>query len=556
MNDKNTILRNIPQVEKLLQSDEIRRFIPEIGRPAVVEEIRAVLGGVRAKAECDEPVDLEGIIPAVASACGRKRLRKLRRVVNGTGVIIHTNLGRAPLGREIFERLADEISGYCSLEYNLVTGKRGGRGGFAEELLCVLAGSEDALIVNNNASSVFLILSEFARGKEVVVSRGELVQIGGGFRLPDIMRESGALLVEIGTTNITTIDDYRAAITANTAMLFSCHQSNFKMQGFTESPPLRELSALKSERIVFVRDLGSGNLNEDPKTLRPFEPTVRAELGQGPDLVCFSGDKLLGACQAGIIVGSKDFVGRLRRNPMMRMLRVDKVTYFILQEALIRHVNGEYDDIVLWNVMTQAKKDISARISRFMRAVRNPGKKQVITKIKTQSTIGGGAMPGFQMESAGVRIDIPGVSAEEVHFSMMSAGVPVVGTIIDGHYTLDFRTVLDDEVTAAAPAGGARAATPDGPLEVAARAVVCNVPMQRIYPLVPREYWPLEFAERISRMWPPAGILGWVCTKPPMDPTFAGIYVVPVLPGCSFSHMTMLSQASSHRASTRIAATF
>ena len=439
-------------MEKLLQSDEIRGFIPEIGRPAVTEAIRAVLAGVRAKAERDEPVDLEGIVPAVASACAFKRLRKLRRVVNGTGVIIHTNLGRAPLGGDIFERLAGEISGYCSLEYDLATGKRGGRGGFAEDLLCVLAGAEDALIVNNNASSVFLILSEFARGREVIVSRGELVQIGGGFRLPDIMRQSGALLVEIGTTNITTIDDYRAAVTENTAMVFSCHRSNFKMQGFTENPPLRDLSALKNEKIVFVRDLGSGNLNEEQKMFRPFEPTVRAELEQGPDLVCFSGDKLLGACQAGIIVGSREMVGRLRRNPLMRMLRVDKVTYFILQEALIRHVNGEYDDIVLWDIMKQTKKELSARISRFMRAVKSPNKKQIIKKVTTQSTIGGGAMPGFQMESAGVRIDLPGVSAEEVHSSLVSSGVPVVGTIIDGHYTLDFRTILDADVPAAAGA--------------------------------------------------------------------------------------------------------
>jgi L-seryl-tRNA(Ser) seleniumtransferase len=452
MNDKNAILRNIPQVEKLLQSDEIRGFIPEIGRPAVTETIRAVLAGVRAKAERDEPVDLEGIVPAVSSACAITRLRKLRRVVNGTGVIIHTNLGRAPLGGDIFERLADEISGYCSLEYDLATGKRGGRGGFAEDLLCGLAGAEDALIVNNNASSVFLILSEFARGREVIVSRGELVQIGGGFRLPDIMRQSGAILVEIGTTNITTIDDYRAAVTENTAMVFSCHRSNFKMQGFTESPPLRDLSALKNEKIVFVRDLGSGNLNEEQKMFRPFEPTVRAELEQGPDLVCFSGDKLLGACQAGIIVGSREMVGRLRRNPLMRMLRVDKVTYFILQETLIRHVNGEYDDIVLWDIMKQTKKELSARISRFMRAVKSPNKKQIIKKVATQSTIGGGAMPGFQMESAGVRIDLPGVSAEEVHSSLISSGVPVVGTIIDGHYTLDFRTILDADVPAAAGA--------------------------------------------------------------------------------------------------------
>jgi len=452
MEDKNSILRNIPQVEKLLQTDEIRGFIPEIGRIAVADIVRTVLAGVRVKAEKNEPVDLEGIVPAVVSECAVKRLRKLRRVVNGTGVIIHTNLGRAPLGKEILERLAHEISGYCSLEYDPITGKRGGRGSFAEDLLCMLAGSEDALIVNNNASSVFLILNEFARGREVVVSRGELVQIGGGFRLPDIMRQSGALLVEAGTTNITTIDDYREVITENTALLFSCHRSNFTMQGFTESPQLRALSELKSETIVFVRDLGSGNIVNDQDMFRQFEPTVRSEIEQGPDLVCFSGDKLLGACQAGIIVGRKDLVGRLRRNPLMRMLRVDKVSYFILQETLIRHVNSEYDDIVLWGIMKQTTKEISARISRFMRAIKNPVKKQIIKRIRTQSAVGGGAMPGFQMESMGVQIDVVGVGAEEIHSSLISDSVPVVGTIIDGHYVLDFRTILETDVPYAAAA--------------------------------------------------------------------------------------------------------
>jgi L-seryl-tRNA(Ser) seleniumtransferase len=450
MDNKNTILRNIPQVEKLLQSDDICRFIPEIGRTVVADIVRKVLAGVRAKAENNEPVDLGGIIPAVVSECAIKKLLKLRRVVNGTGVIIHTNLGRSPLGADILERLAGEISGYCSLEYTTATGMRGSRGGFAEELLCRLAGSEDALIVNNNASSVFLILNELARGKEVVVSRGELVQIGGGFRLPDIMRQSGALLTEAGTTNITTIDDYRGAVTENTAMVFSCHRSNFTIQGFTESPSLRDLSTLKNEKIIFVRDLGSGNFFEDQKIFRPFEQTVRSELEQGPDLVCFSGDKLLGACQAGIIVGRKDLMGRLRRNPLMRMLRVDKVTYFILQETLILHVNGEYDDIALWGIMRQNKKDISARISRFIRTIKSPGKKQILKRIETQSTIGGGAMPGFHMESMGVQIDVPGISAEDIHSAFISADVPVVGTIIDGHYTLDFRTVLDIDVPAIA----------------------------------------------------------------------------------------------------------
>ncbi len=454
MEDKNQILRNIPQVEKLLQVDEISRFTGEIGRAAVIDTVRHVLADMRAKAEKSEPVDYEGIVRSVVSRCRMKQREKLQRVINGTGVIIHTNLGRSPISDIILKKLAIECSGYCNLEYTLTEKKRGMRGGFTEELLSGLAGAEAAIIVNNNASSVFLILSEFARGREVIVSRGELVQIGGGFRLPDIMLQSGALLVETGTTNITTAEDYRCAITDNTAMIFSCHRSNFMVQGFAESPSLRELSDLKNERIIFVRDMGSGNLTTDQRFHRHVEPTVRAEIEQGPDLVCFSGDKLLGGCQAGIIVGRKDLIGRLRKNPLMRMLRVDKITYYILQETLIRHVNGETDNLSLWYIMHQDKKQIRARINRFLRRITSPAGKQMLVKIPTISTVGGGAMPGFQMESMGIQVDIPGIGADDIHDALAGADVPVIGVIIDGHFTLDFSTILDGDVAAAAEAVG------------------------------------------------------------------------------------------------------
>ncbi len=454
MEDKNQILRNIPQVEKLLQADEISRFISGIGRAAVIEAVREVLSDVRKKVEMGDNVSLESIIPAVVSRCLLKKRRKLQRVINGTGVIVHTNLGRSPIGADILKKLAADCSGYCNLEYDLVEQRRGRRGGFAEELLRGLTGGEEALIVNNNASSVFLILSEFASGREVVVSRGELVQIGGGFRMPDIMRQSGAVLVETGTTNITTVEDYRRAITDTTAMIFSCHQSNFTIEGFTESPSLRDLAALKGERVIFVRDLGSGNLITDQRLPRPFEQTVRSEIEQGPDLVCFSGDKLLGGCQAGIIVGRRDLVGRLRKNPLMRMLRVDKITYYLLQETLIRHVNGESDTLGLWRIMLQGKKDIGARISRFLRLVKSHSAIRFLKRTVTYSTIGGGAMPGFQMESMGVQVDIPGVSADVIYASLAGSDVPVIGVIIDGVYTIDFSAILDGDVAAAAGAVG------------------------------------------------------------------------------------------------------
>ncbi len=446
MENRNDILRSLPQVEKLLARADIRSHFVEIGRLAVIGIVRNELAGARARAEEGEPFDLERTVGAIISRCASKRLGKLRRVINGTGVIIHTNLGRAPLGEDVLARLADDLSGYCNLEYDLMERKRGKRGGFAEEMIADLTGAGDALIVNNNAAAVFLILSEFARGKEAIVSRGELVQIGGGFRLPDIMRQSGAVLVEAGTTNITTIDDYRNAVTDETAMVFSCHRSNFSMEGFTESPSLAELSSLKGEGIIFVRDLGSGNLMEDGRLPRPFEPTVRWELAQGPDLVCFSGDKLLGGSQAGIIVGRSDLVGRLRRNPLMRMMRVDKISYYILQETLLRHVNGEADDLALWKMMLQEKKAIAARVSRFLRLVKAPSSKEALRRVETRCAIGGGAMPGVGLESLGVSMELPGVGADELYESFLAANVPVVGAVHDGRYIIDFFTIRDRDL--------------------------------------------------------------------------------------------------------------
>jgi L-seryl-tRNA(Ser) seleniumtransferase len=446
MDDRNQIMRNIPQVEKLLQTEEIARYIPDIGRVIVVDIIRGVLEGIRSNADTTAPADVKELVRVIASKCSSKRLLKLQRVINGTGVVIHTNLGRSPISADLLDRLAGAMSGYCNLEFDLADEKRGKRGEFAEELLCSATGAQDSLIVNNNASSVFLILREFGLGREVIVSRGELIQIGGGFRLPDIMRESGAILVEVGTTNVTGLDDFRSAITENTAMIFSTHLSNFRMHGFTSAPTIEELASLKNKFILFVRDLGSGNLARDPRLPQDFDPTVGSELERGADLVCFSGDKLMGGCQAGIIVGRKDLVQKLRRNPLMRMMRVDKLTYFILQETLLMSLNGEFDDIVVWKMLFQNKKEVSARIGKFMRMIKNSDKMKFVNRVGTRSVIGGGAMPGYEMESSGVQINIPGRKAGEIFTDFINTSIPVVGSIVNDSYTLDFFTILDTDV--------------------------------------------------------------------------------------------------------------
>jgi len=438
----NELLRNIPQVEKMLQDNEIAAFIPEIGRPNVADITRRCIEKFRAALKAGSDSDISVLKDMILEGCRGKSREKIQRVINCTGVIIHTNLGRAPLGEEIFMKLRDEISGYCNLEFNIPEKKRGKRGGFAEELVCRLTGGEDALIVNNNASSVFLILKEFAGGREAIVSRGELVQIGGGFRIPDIMAHSGAKLVEVGTTNITTIDDYWRSINEETGMLFSAHTSNFRIEGFSESPTLRELASLKNDRIVFVRDLGSGNLTET--SIRNFEQTVYSELSQGPDLVCFSGDKLLGGCQAGIITGRRDLIARLRKNPLMRMIRVDKITYMILQETLIRYVNADEGSIRLRGMITRRADTVSRMASRFIRMCGPEGR--CLKKVRVQGTFGGGSMPGQQIESYGIEVEVPGRSPDDIYDYFLSCRPPVTGVVQEGRFILNFLTVFEKDM--------------------------------------------------------------------------------------------------------------
>lgn len=438
----NELLRNIPQVEKLLQENEIAAFIPVIGRSNVTSITRKCTQKFRADLRAGAEADPSTLKSMIVSACTEKRKEKIQRVINCTGVIIHTNLGRAPLGDDIFQKLKEEISGYCNLEFSIPEKKRGKRGGFAEELICTITGGEDALIVNNNASSVFLILKEFAEGKEAIVSRGELIQIGGGFRIPDIMAHSGAKLVEVGTTNITTLNDYQSVINENTSMLFSAHTSNFRLEGFTESPSLKELASLKNNNVIFVRDLGSGNLTET--RISNFEQTVFSELSQGPDLVCFSGDKLLGGGQAGIITGKKDLIARLRKNPLMRMLRVDKITYTILQETLLKYVNSEEERIELRSMITRKTDDVSRVVNRFIKMC--APENDMLKKVKINGTFGGGSMPGKEIESYGVEVNASGKSPDEVYDYFLSCIPPVTGIVQEGKFILNFLTVFEKDM--------------------------------------------------------------------------------------------------------------
>jgi L-seryl-tRNA(Ser) seleniumtransferase len=452
MENLENILKQIPQVEKILQSEKMSEFILSLGKGMVVNVIREEIKLFRENFDKDQEIDIDRLMSSIVESCARKKREKLQRVINGTGVVIHTNLGRAPVSEELLRGLSAKLSGYCNLELDLPSGKRGKRGGFAEELICNLTAAEDALIVNNNAASVFLILSEFANGKDVLISRGELVQIGGGFRIPDILKQTGARLIEVGTTNITELDDYKKAISENTAMLLSVHQSNFKIEGFSKAAALKELAGLKNSSMLFVRDLGSGNLLVDARFPKSFEPTVSHELSQGADILCFSGDKMLGGCQAGIIVGRKDLIQRLKKNPLMRMLRVDKITYYLLQETLIHYANRDIEKISLWNTIFQNKKTLGNKANRLMKRVKAENKKELIIRVPAKSVFGGGSLPTLKVESIAVQISIPGMSSKEISDKFLNHAVPIIGYILNNKFTIDLRTIADNEIPEVADA--------------------------------------------------------------------------------------------------------
>jgi len=446
----NIDLRSIPQIEQILQKKEILNFIDILGHPGVTKTIREETEKIRAQIIKNQTVEEETLYKNIINALRKKKQSRLQRVINGTGVVIHTNLGRSPLHPKIIEKLQKTVSGYCNLEYDLHSQKRGKRGGFAEELICDLTGAEDALIVNNNASSVFLILNQFAKGKEVIISRSELIQIGGGFRIPDILNQSGAKLVEVGTTNITEIEDFKNAITEQTGMIFSAHQSNYSIKGFTKATSLKEMASLKNESILFVRDLGSGNPVLEKNLPANFEQSISNELKQGPDILCFSGDKLLGSTQAGIIIGKKELIAKLKKNPLMRMLRVDKITYFILQETLLLYANNRFKDVPIWEKIFQDKKPLTQKATSILKKIKSEQKKSCIKKIKSRATYGGGSMPTVEIESLALEISLPNKSPEWINSYFINEENPIIGIIENNRYKIDLFSIFKEEIPAIA----------------------------------------------------------------------------------------------------------
>jgi L-seryl-tRNA(Ser) seleniumtransferase len=424
-------LRDLPSIDRLLADERL------VGEPhdLTVAAARVVLERAREEIRAG---DVPGsLVDAVLAELARARRPSLRRVLNATGVLVHTNLGRAPLADAALERVAEVGAGYSNLEFDLKAGARGSRQDHLASILCRLTGAEAALVVNNNAAAVLLTLAALAEGREVVVSRGELIEIGDGFRIPDVLARSGARLVEVGTTNRTRAEDYERAIGPETALLLRVHQSNFRVVGFTELPSLSELAELaRRHELPLVDDLGSGAL----LTLGD-EPTPAGSLRAGADLISFSGDKLLGGPQAGVIVGRADLVDRLRRHPLQRALRADKLTLAALEGTLAIALDPERvaREIPILRMFYEPIESVRARAERLAALVGGEVE-------ETVARVGGGALPLAELPSAACAVE------EELAELLRLGDPPVVAVVRDGRTLLDCRTLTDVEVEEVAAA--------------------------------------------------------------------------------------------------------
>ncbi len=451
----------IPSIEQLRQRESMRALEAQYGRAAVVDALRAEAAAIRERASAGEaPEDVVSAIErGVPARLAASAAPSLREVINATGVIVHTNLGRAPLARAATARIAALASGYTNLEYDLEAGARGRRDVHAERLLCRSTGAAAAVVVNNNAAAIMLTLAALAPGREVLISRGELVEIGGGFRVPDVMAQSGALLREVGTTNRTRTADYAAAISERTGLILRVHPSNFRIEGFTERPALADLVALgRRFNVPVAEDLGSGFFPIDDTGRLPAlrdEPTVVDSVRDGADAITFSGDKLLGGPQAGIVVGSEAALAAIRKHPLMRALRVDKLTYAALEVTLEEYLAGRAaETIPVQRMIATRAEDIGARAETLAAHARDAGlDAQVIDGV---STIGGGAAPGSSLPTRLVAVRTP--QPGDLLARLRRAEPPVIARIENGLVVLDLRTVPagQDEILRSALAAAGR----------------------------------------------------------------------------------------------------
>jgi len=455
--DRQQYLRALPAVDQLLHHPKIQAYFKVYSKEYVVNSIRKILAEKR-QAILNSPtpqeassvkVDQENLFLALEEEIAKASRFSLRRLINATGVVLHTNLGRAPLTPEALKNIMTIASGYSNLEYDLPSGERGSRYKHVEEILCQISGAEAALVVNNNAGAVFLVLNTLAERKEVIVSRGQLVEIGGSFRIPDVLKKSGADLVEVGTTNRTHLGDYERAINERTAILLKVHTSNFRILGFTNEVAAKELVSLgRAKGLPVVEDLGSGCFLDLSAYGLEKEPTVQEALEAGVDIVTFSGDKLLGGPQAGIILGKKEYLELIRNNPLHRALRIDKLTLAALEATLRIYLEERQatKKIPVLGMLTCPVEKLERRVNRFQRrVVKELGSICQVTVKRDASRVGGGALPLQGLPTQVIALRPRQTSTASMEERLRKGSPPVVARVQEGEILLDLRTVAASE---------------------------------------------------------------------------------------------------------------
>lgn len=435
-----TSLRDLPSIERLLQN--AAHLIETYGRPLTIDALRTTLDEIRVRFQLDPQPALpstDRILAQAESRLSAWTAPTLRPVINATGVILHTNLGRAPLSKATIKAMSEAAANYTNLEYDLSAGKRGSRLIHAETVLQKLLNVEAALVVNNNASAVLLVLSALANKQRVVIARSQLVEIGGGFRVPDVMKQSGAKLVEVGTTNKVRLSDYRESFEERTALVMRAHRSNFKIVGFTEEPEMSEIvEVAHMKHVLVVDDLGSGALVDTAKYGLAHEPTVQESLEAGVDILCFSGDKLLGGPQAGIIVGRKELLARIKKHPLARAVRADKTCLAGVTATLTHYLKDEAErKIPILRMMSMRAEQVWVRAEAWREAL---GQGEVI---ESESTVGGGSLPEESMPTFVLALDVK--SPDKFLKKMREANPPVIARTENDRVLLDPRTVFEEQ---------------------------------------------------------------------------------------------------------------
>ena len=449
---QSALFRLLPSLDELLRHPAIEALVQREGRSATIAAARAVLEQLRADitaGKLDEAQirsRLDELPRTVEQRLRQSLAYSLRPVINATGVILHTNLGRAPLSRAALERIAEVSQGYSNLEFNLSTGERGQRDVHLDRLFAKLLNTAErevsTIVVNNNAAAVLLALNSLAEGGEVLVSRGELVEIGGSFRIPDVMAKSGAVLREVGTTNRTRIADYEDVVTDRTKLLLRVHRSNFQIVGFTEQPSLEELVALgRKHNIPVMEDLGSGEIFDLRNVGVRGEPMIADSLRAGVNVVTYSGDKLLGGPQAGVISGDRELVAKVRANPMFRALRVDKMFYAALEATLLAYLREDYDSIPALRMMRLSEDELERRAKRIAERLRGGNPKLQIEVVESRSVLGGGAAPGSTLPARVLAVKSAGHNADELCAQLRQWETPIIARVEEGRVLLDLRTV-------------------------------------------------------------------------------------------------------------------